>query len=66
MNCRDKEIEQLGRKRERVEILNHLSEEIKILMQTRDQFPSGSDKKKEYTHKIDALLEIAQKLTWRM
>lgn len=66
MNCRDKEIEQLGRKRERVEILNHLSEEIKTLMQTRDQFPLGSEKRKEYIHKIDALLGIAQKLTWRM
>lgn len=66
MNCRDKEIEQLGRKRERVEILNHLSEEIKTLMQTRDQFPPGSEKRKEYMHKIDALLEIAQKLTWRV
>ena len=45
MNCSDKEIEQLGRKRERVEILNHLSEEIKTLMQTRDQFPPGSEKR---------------------
>ncbi len=44
MNCRDKEIEQLGRKRERVEILNRLSEEIKTLIQTRDQFPPGSEK----------------------
>lgn len=44
MNCRDKEIEQLGRKRERVEILNRLSEEIKTLIQTRE-FPPGSEKK---------------------